>query len=72
MSELDVDPELVADLLTRFLRSEAGKFGFSKMVLGLSGMLEDAMKRESLLGLVGIFAGHGLEILGEELFEGRL
>ena len=43
MSELDVDPELVADLLTRFLRAEAGKFGFSKMVLGLSGGIDSAV-----------------------------
>ncbi|MEE8467786.1 MAG: NAD+ synthase [Planctomycetota bacterium] len=43
MSELDVDPELVANLLTRFLRSEAGKFGFSKMVLGLSGGVDSAV-----------------------------
>ena len=42
-SELDVDPALVADLLVRFLRAEAGKFGFSGAVLGLSGGIDSAV-----------------------------
>ena len=37
MTRLDVDPALVSDLLVRFLRAEAGKFGFERAVLGLSG-----------------------------------
>lgn len=41
--ELDIDPGLVTDLLVRFLRAEAGKFGFSKVVLGLSGGIDSAV-----------------------------
>lgn len=43
MSGLDVDPALVTDLLVRFLRAEAGKFGFSRAVLGLSGGVDSAV-----------------------------
>lgn len=41
--ELDIDPALVADLLVRFLRAEAGKFGFERGVLGLSGGIDSAV-----------------------------
>jgi NAD+ synthase len=40
---LDVQVELVADLLVRFLRAEAGKFGFERAVLGLSGGVDSAV-----------------------------
>ena len=40
---LDVDAPLVTDLLVRFLRAEAGKFGFSRAVLGLSGGVDSAV-----------------------------
>jgi len=40
---LDVDALLVTDLLVRFLRAEAGKFGFSRAVLGLSGGVDSAV-----------------------------
>lgn len=40
---LDVDEPLVTDLLVRFLRAEAGKFGFSRAVLGLSGGVDSAV-----------------------------
>lgn len=40
---LDIDAELVADLLVRFLRAEAGKFGFQRAVLGLSGGIDSAV-----------------------------
>ena len=43
MSDLDVDVELVTDLLVRFLRDEAGKFGFTMAVLGLSGGVDSAV-----------------------------
>jgi NAD+ synthase len=43
MSELDVSEELTADLLVRFLRSEAGKFGFDRVVCGLSGGVDSAV-----------------------------
>ncbi len=43
MSRLDVDPALVTDLLVRFLRAEAGKFGFERAVLGLSGGVDSAV-----------------------------
>ncbi len=42
-SALDVQVELVADLLVRFLRAEAGKFGFVRAVLGLSGGVDSAV-----------------------------
>ena len=42
-ASLDVRVELVSDLLTRFLREEAGKFGFSKAVLGVSGGIDSAV-----------------------------
>lgn len=40
---LDLDPALATDLLVRFLRAEAGKFGFKKAVLGLSGGVDSAV-----------------------------
>jgi NAD+ synthase len=43
MSGLAVSGELTADLLVRFLRSEAGKFGFERVVLGLSGGVDSAV-----------------------------
>ena len=43
MTHLDIDPALVTDILIRFLRAEAGKFGFSKAVLGLSGGIDSAV-----------------------------
>lgn len=41
--ELDVQPELVTELLVRFLRTEAGKFGFDRALLGLSGGIDSAV-----------------------------
>jgi NAD+ synthase len=43
MSTLDIQPALVEHLLVRFLRSEAGKFGFSRAVLGVSGGVDSAV-----------------------------
>ena len=43
MTGLDVSEELTADLLVRFLRSEAGKFGFERVVCGLSGGVDSAV-----------------------------
>jgi NAD+ synthase len=43
MSALDIQPALVETLLVRFLRSEAGKFGFSRALLGLSGGIDSAV-----------------------------
>ncbi|MAE28011.1 MAG: NAD+ synthase [Planctomycetota bacterium] len=43
MSSLDVDPGLVESILVRFLASEAGKFGFTRAVLGLSGGIDSAV-----------------------------
>jgi NAD+ synthase len=42
-SLLDLDPALATDLLVRFLRAEAGKFGFERAVLGLSGGVDSAV-----------------------------
>lgn len=43
MSELDVQPELVTDLLVRFLREELRSAGFDRAVLGLSGGIDSAL-----------------------------
>ena len=43
MSELDVQPELVCDLLERFLREELGTAGFERAVVGLSGGIDSAV-----------------------------
>ncbi|MDP6537993.1 MAG: NAD+ synthase [Planctomycetota bacterium] len=45
MSEagLDIQVELTEDLLVSFLRREAGKFGFSRGVVGLSGGVDSAV-----------------------------
>lgn len=43
MNRLDIQPKLVEEILTRFLRSEAGKFGFTRAVLGLSGGIDSAV-----------------------------
>ncbi len=43
MNRLDIQPKLVEDILVRFLRVEAGKFGFTRAVLGLSGGVDSAV-----------------------------
>lgn len=43
MSLLDIQAKLVEDILVRFLRKEAGKFGFERAVLGLSGGIDSAV-----------------------------
>lgn len=43
MSELDVQPELVCELLVSFLREEVGNTGFRRAVLGLSGGIDSAV-----------------------------
>jgi NAD+ synthase len=43
MSRIDIQPDLVEAILVRFLRAEAGKFGFSRAVLGLSGGVDSAV-----------------------------
>ena len=43
MSNLDLSGELSTDLLVRFLRAEAGKFGFKRALLGLSGGVDSAV-----------------------------
>jgi NAD+ synthase len=42
MSELDVQPELVGELLVSFLREEVGHAGFQRAILGLSGGIDSA------------------------------
>jgi NAD+ synthase len=41
--QLDIQADLVEEVLVRFLRSEAGKFGFSRCLLGLSGGIDSAV-----------------------------
>ena len=41
--DLTIDPEFVAGFLVDFLKREAGKFGFSKGVVGLSGGLDSSV-----------------------------
>jgi NAD+ synthase len=43
MNELDIQPELVTDLLTSFLREEVGTAGMSRAVVGLSGGVDSAV-----------------------------
>jgi len=43
MNPLDIQCELVERLLLRFLRSEAGKFGFERALVGLSGGVDSAV-----------------------------
>ena len=43
LARLDIQCPLVESLLVRFLKSEAGKFGFSRAVLGLSGGIDSAV-----------------------------
>jgi len=40
---LDIQPALVEAILVRFLKSEAGKFGFKKALLGVSGGIDSAV-----------------------------
>ncbi len=59
--DLSIDAEFVAGVLVEFLRREAGKFGFSKGVVGLSGGLDSSVSAflaaraygsENVLGIV--------------------
>lgn len=43
MSKLDIQPALVEAILVKFLRSEAGKFGFTRAVLGISGGVDSSV-----------------------------
>lgn len=43
MNRLDIQCELVERILVRFLRCEAGKFGFERVLLGLSGGIDSAV-----------------------------
>ncbi len=43
MSRLDIQPELVCDLLVRFLREELHSAGFSRAIVGLSGGVDSAV-----------------------------
>jgi NAD+ synthase len=43
MGRLDIQCDLVEQLLVRFLRSEAGKFGFERVLVGLSGGVDSAV-----------------------------
>ena len=43
MSELDIQPSLVTDLLISFLREEVGTTGFTRAVVGLSGGVDSAV-----------------------------
>lgn len=42
-SRLDINPELVCDILVRFLREELGSAGFKRAVIGLSGGIDSAV-----------------------------
>jgi len=61
VSRLDVQPDLVVDMLTRFLREELTHFGFRRGLLGLSGGVDSAVSAalaaralgpESVLGVL--------------------
>jgi NAD+ synthase len=42
-THLDINPELVTDILVRFLREELGSAGFRRAILGLSGGIDSAV-----------------------------
>ena len=42
-ARLKIDPELVTEILCRFLRTEIGRAGFERAVLGLSGGLDSSV-----------------------------
>jgi NAD+ synthase len=42
-ADLRINPELVADILTRFIRSEIRRAGFQRVVLGLSGGIDSSV-----------------------------
>ena len=43
MDKFEMDLTLLEDVLVNFLREEAGKVGFKKVVLGLSGGIDSAL-----------------------------
>lgn len=43
MEKLNVDLSVLEEILVNFLREEAGKVGFKKVVLGLSGGIDSAL-----------------------------
>ena len=43
MSELDIQPALVAELLVDFLREEVGSAGMQRALLGVSGGIDSAV-----------------------------
>lgn len=56
---LQINAELVADILTRFIRDEVTKFDFNKVVVGLSGGVDSSTScflAERALGKQGVLA----------------
>jgi NAD+ synthase len=43
MSGLEIDCEVARGMLTRFIRNEVGKFGFERVVVGLSGGVDSSL-----------------------------
>ena len=41
-SELEINPEITTDILTRFIREEVTKIGFKRVVIGVSGGVDSA------------------------------
>ena len=42
-SSLKINPELVTEILCRFIRAELGRAGFQRAVVGLSGGLDSSV-----------------------------
>jgi len=41
-NELEINPEIVTDILTRFIREEVTKIGFNRLVVGISGGVDSS------------------------------
>jgi NAD+ synthase len=41
-NELEINPEIVTDILTRFIREEVTKIGFNRVVVGISGGVDSS------------------------------
>ena len=42
-ADLQINPELVTEILTRFMRVEIRRAGFSRVVVGLSGGIDSSV-----------------------------
>ena len=53
INDLKLNPQLVKDLLVRFIRDELDKVGFNKVVVGLSGGVDSALSASLAADAIG-------------------